>query len=205
MVPAAENHEADLLVLEGIALTTAPDGSPHLAPMGPMVDRDLRSFRLRPYHTSQTYQNLKRTRALVFHVVDDVTLLARAAVGEIDTPPPLVPTPSGGGWILADCCRWFELRVDHIDDSRERIEIQCSVADQGTRRDFFGWNRAKHAVLEAAILATRIGILAPAEIREQLDRLQTPVTKTAGRQESEAMKFLKGYIEERLARLEYEH
>lgn len=199
MDPPATAEADDFLVMEGLALTTAADGSPHIAPMGPVVDRQLTHFLLRPFNSSQTYQNLKRTRACVFQVVDDVLLLARAAVGELTDPPVVEPTPSGQGWILADCCRWFELRAENINDLQSRVDIRCSVVDQGSRRDFFGWNRAKHAVLEAAILATRLGILPAAEIREQLSRLQSPVAKTAGRQEREAMRFLEGYIERNLA------
>jgi len=40
-------------------------------------------LRLRPFQTSTTFHNLKRQRAGVFHVVDDVLLLARAAIGPI--------------------------------------------------------------------------------------------------------------------------
>ena len=39
--------------------------------------------------------------------------------------------------------------------------IVADVVDSGRLRDFFGFNRAKHAVIEAAILATRIDFLEP--------------------------------------------
>lgn len=188
----------DSLVLEGIAVTSGTEGIPHIAPMGPIVDRDLTRFLLRPFSTSQTFQNLRRSGAFVFHVIDDVELLARAAVGQFVALPELSPTPSGNGWILSDCCRWFELRVESIDESQARADVRCSVSNQGRRRDFFGWNRAKHAVLEAAILATRTGILAADDIREQLDRLTVAITKTAGNQERQAIAFLREYIERQL-------
>ena len=68
-------------------------------------------------------------------------------------------------------------------------------------RDFFGFNRAKHAVVEAAILATRIQILKPEEIRKELTRLESPLNKTAGEQERRAFDFLRSYIEEALLQL----
>lgn len=202
---ATTDDANDTLVLEGIAVTTSRDGAPHIAPMGPVVDRALTRFVLRPFSTSQTFQNLRRTKAFVFQTIDDVELLARAAVGRLDPLPELLPTPSGQGWFLPDCCRWFELRVDSIDESQARVEVRCQVADQGRRRDFFGWNRAKHAVLEAAILATRTGILVPYAIRDQLARLEMAVEKTAGHQERRAMTFLREYIEQQLPPSEPPH
>lgn len=194
MVFDSDDQQVDELVLEGIVVTMNDDGSPNISPMGPIVDRALTRFQLRPYQTSQTYINLKRTGAGVFHVIDDVLMLARAAVGQLQILPELLPRPAGAGWILADACRWYALRVDELDDSQKRVCIRCSVEEQGRLRDCFGWNRAKHAVLEAAILATRVSLLPGAQILEEFARLAIAVEKTAGRQEREAMEFLQQYL-----------
>ena len=66
-------------------------------------------------------------------------------------------------------------------------------------RDFFGFNRAKHAVVEAAILATRIGILDADHIRGEFERLAVLVEKTGGHQERRAFAFLQSYLAEQLA------
>jgi hypothetical protein len=73
------------------------------------------------------------------------------------------------------------------------------VVHTGRLRDFFGWNRARHAVLEAAILATRVHMLPEADIREQLERLRIPLEKTAGPAETEAFAFLDNYVREHYA------
>jgi hypothetical protein len=86
------------------------------------------------------------------------------------------------------------MEVNQLDDSQERTTINCRVVTQGEIRPFFGFNRAKHAVLEAAILATRIGILPADEIRREMDRLAIPVQKTAGQQEHRAFAFLHDFI-----------
>ena len=75
----------------------------------------------------------------------------------------------------------------------------AEVVDQGRNRDFFGFNRAKHAVIEAAILATRIDFLPAREILSELERLATPVHKTAGQQELRAYDYLRKYVEQELA------
>ncbi len=187
-------------IVEGIMTTLNDDGAVNIAPMGPRVDREFRHFILRPFATSTTYNNLKRSGDGVFHVVDDVDLLARAAVGAVDPLPTLIPAAFVRGLVLTAACRWYELRVEELDDASERTTIRCSVQNSGTHRDFFGFCRAKHAVVEAAILATRIGILPGDEIKSELARLVIPVEKTAGIQEREAFNFLQRHIEERLAR-----
>jgi hypothetical protein len=73
------------------------------------------------------------------------------------------------------------------------------VVDRGRMRDFLGFNRAKHAVVEAAILATRVGFLEPDHIRSELARLVVVVEKTGGRQERRAFDFLQNHVHGALA------
>jgi len=181
------------LILEGLVTTLDAAGAVNLAPMGPIVDRDITRLLLRPYQSSTTYQNLKRSPQGVLHVIDNVELIAAAAVNRLSEAPPTRPAVSVEGQVLADACRWFEFRVDSLDDSRDRTEIECRVVHRGQGRPFFGFNRAKHAVLEAAILATRIEFLPPQEIARQLTDLAIIVEKTAGDQEQRAWRLLLDY------------
>jgi hypothetical protein len=181
------------MILEGIVTTRDSDGAVHVAPMGPIVDESFSKLRLRPFKTSQTYSNLKRAGFGVFHVVDDVLLLARSAVGSLAATPPTFPAEKVPGDVLADCCRWYEFEVRELDDSHERAEMLARVIHTGRRREFFGFNRAKHAVLEAAILATRVHLIAREEILSELNRLKPAVSKTGGPAEIEAFALLEGY------------
>ena len=185
----------DELILEGIVVTLDAAGEPNIAPMGPRVDRDISRLLLRPFQTSHTYRNLKASACGVFHVTDDVELLARAAVEQLNPPPNLTPIGGFPCPRLADACRWFAFRVESLDDSDQRVAIECRVVARGELRPFFGFNRAKHAVVEGAILATRIGIIASEEIRREMERLAVIVEKTAGVQERSAFKFLQSYID----------
>ncbi len=72
--------------------------------------------------------------------------------------------------------------------------MNCRTIHSQRNRDFFGFNRAKHAVLEAAILATRIEFLPSNEISEQFQRLALIVTKTGGPQEQSAFELLQGFV-----------
>ncbi|TWT34462.1 DUF447 domain-containing protein [Blastopirellula retiformator] len=176
------------MVLESLVTTIRPDGTVNVAPMGPLVDRQLTQFTLRPFKTSQTYQNLKQGSPVVVHVTDDVRLLAAAAIGAAteELIGPLTRCPQTGGVILQNTCRWYALQVVQLDDAQDRATIECMVAAQGRLRDFFGLNRALHAVVEGAILATRVDFLPLDGIEQDLERLRPLIEKTGGDPEREA-------------------
>lgn len=181
-------------ILEGIVTTLSADGVVNIAPMGPLVDASMRHFVLRPFQTSTTYRNLKQHGEGVLHVTDDVELLARAAISRLESLPELVPADGVSVPRLADTCRWYSFRVFQLDDQRERTIIDAEVIASGRIRDFFGFNRAKYAVVEAAILATRKHLLPEAEIAAEFARLRVLVNKTGGGQEHRAFALLAAYV-----------
>jgi hypothetical protein len=182
------------MILEGIVTTLNADGTVNIAPMGPRVDEEIERFVLRPFRTSTTYQNLKRSGQGVLHVTDDVELLARAAIGRLEPVPELVPAEGVEGFRLADTCRWYSFRVLELDDQEERTTIVAKKVAGGTVRQFFGFNRAKHAVVEAAILATRLHLLPADEIATEFARLKVLVDKTGGPKEGRAFQILANYV-----------
>jgi hypothetical protein len=188
------------LILEGIVTTLEPDGMVNISPMGPEVDESMSGLVLKPYRTSTTYRNLKRTAQGVFHVTDDVELIAQTAVGVPDPLPELIAAQGVEGKILKAACRWYAFRVTALDDRHERTQIDCEVVEQGRFRDFFGFNRGKHAVLEAAILATRTEFLPADEILSQFARLGVLVRKTGGPAEHRAFEFLNEFVQTRAAK-----
>lgn len=182
------------MILEGIVTTIAPDGTLNIAPMGPIVDADMRRLILRPFKTAQTYRNLKSHGEGVFHVTDNVLLLAQAAVGEVDPIPEVERATYILGYILTEAARFYEFRTIAFDDVRDRSTIEAEVVHSGTRRDLLGFNRAKHAVLEAAILATRTSLIPRAEIDAEFRKLKVIVEKTGGPQEHAAFAHLERFI-----------
>lgn len=182
------------MILEGIVTTVSPAGALNIAPMGPYVDAGMKRFLLRPFPTAQTFKNLKAHGEGVLHVTDDVLLLARAAVGPVEPPPPVAAAEHVRGFVLTDACRCYEFRVRSIDEREERMRIEAEVVHTVRLRDFFGFNRAKHAVVEAAILATRTEFLPAEQIEEEFRRLAILVDKTGGTQEKAAFRFLQDHV-----------
>lgn len=188
------------MILEALVTTVDSAGQPHLAPMGPLLrgertDETLAAFELRPYETSTTGANLIRNRQGVLHIDDDVRLFAQAAIGVCDPFPEVRRALRIDGWILESACRSFEFEVQHIDTSQPRRVLQCRVVHFHRQRDFFGFNRGKHAVLEAAILATRVQFLPGPLIEERWQPLREAVEKTGGPAERAAFDQLTRFVE----------
>lgn len=187
----------------------------NIAPMGPLVDAAITRLTLRPFTSSTTYRNLKATGQGVFHVTDDALLIARGAMGKLaarwasDDPSPLAEPavdPPGNflqsvrladtvrGVVLVRACRYYEFVVTDLDDRQDRTRIEAKVVNLGRLRDFFGFNRARHAVIEAAILATRLHLTGAAPVLAEFDRLMVAVEKTGGADEHQAMAELRAFV-----------
>jgi hypothetical protein len=161
--------------------------------MGPVVDPELKHWQLRPFQTSTTFANLRRDGLGVFHVTDDVLLIVQTALSlPLDLPP--IGIRPGGGWIIESACHWYCLEIKQWQLTNQRSLATAEVIEQQQMRPFWGWNRAKHAVLEATILATRLHLVGPEQIAEDLARLNQAVEKTAGPREFRAWGLVTGYI-----------
>jgi hypothetical protein len=184
------------MILEAIITTTNEDGSVNVSPMGPLVNGDSADgFELRPFETSRTFANLQQRPYGVLHVTDDVMLFAKAAIGKLDEVPSVRSAEvNENAFILEDACRWCEFEAVYFETSEPRKNIRCKSIAAGRNRDFWGFNRAKHAVLEAAILATRIDFLPIEEIASQYESLRVIVDKTGGNVEKEAMSLLEQFV-----------
>lgn len=182
------------MILEGIVTSVSLEKQLNIAPMGAVVDAAMDRLILRPFRTSQTFRNLKAVGEGVFHVVDDVLLLAKAAIGRVEPCPDLQPACRIAGFVLQEACRYYEFRVLRLNDRDERATIEVKVVHAGSLRDFFGFNRAKHAVVEAAILATRVHLLPPEQTQAEFRKHATVVDKTGGPQERQAFKILCDFL-----------
>jgi hypothetical protein len=183
------------MIVEAIITTMDEAGVVNFAPMGVEWGDD--RIVVKPFLETTTFRNLRDTGAAVVNLTDDIMLFARAAISSPQYPA--VPAVRVRGVVLEAACSWRELEVRHIDATPPRSRIDTAVVHTGARREFIGFNRARNAVLETAIVATRTHIISAAEIRADVARLQIIVDKTAGPREHEAMALLTDHIENKLA------
>jgi hypothetical protein len=147
---------------------------------------------IKPFLETTTFHNIRETGSAVVNLTDDVFLFAEAA---ISSPAyPTTPATHVRGVVLEAACSWRELAVESLDATPPRSRVSTRVVHHGRHREFIGFNRARHAVLEAAILCTRLHLIPKAEIEAEMARLQVMVDKTAGPREVSAMALLTNFL-----------
>ncbi len=178
------------VIIESVLTTMDARGVINFAPMG--VEWGEEEIVIKPFLETTTFKNLEASRAAVINLTDDVMVFAQGAIANAQFPA--VPAAVVRGVVLEAACSWREVEVRALDATPPRARIATRVVHRGVRREFLGFNRARHAVLEAAILATRTHLLPAEQIRADFARLQVIVDKTAGPREREAMALLTDYV-----------
>lgn len=183
------------MIIETIFSTLDPEGNPNFAPMGVVWGDE--EMIVRPFRNSRTYRYLTDTGYGVANVTDDVLLFVQSAL--TDAHLSCFPARHIPGVVLCAACFWRELAViEEIDRIGERAEIRCRVVGQGWQRDFLGFNRGRNAVLEAAIVATRLHLYPIQQVWDELERSQEIVWKTGGDREQQAMRYLLDWVRRQL-------
>lgn len=191
-----------VMILEGLVTTTDPAGAMHVAAMGPEIDdarldavpHAIERLLLKPFPSSQTAGNLLRVPEGVFHVIDDGLLLARVVTGTLAAPPASRPGTAVRGWVLDGVCRAYEFRLTATDTSQQRLRMEARVVAVHEGKPFLGFNRARHAVLEGAILVTRLHLLDGDDVDRRFRDLAVIVEKTGGAREREAFALLEDKV-----------
>lgn len=179
------------MINETIVTTTNPDGSTHIAPMGMRYSDG--HVVIAPFRPSTTLDNLLRQRYAVVNMTDDVRVFAGCLIGRCDWPTlPAARVPVAR---LRDALSHIEVEVSDCRDDPERPAFHCRELCREQHAPFMGLNRAKAAVIEAAILSSRLHFLDADKVAAEIDYLKIAVDKTAGRHERQAWEWLMRHIE----------
>ncbi len=179
------------MIVEVILSTLDRAGRPNFAPMGVVWGEE--EIVVRPFRTTHTFANLLASGYGVASVTDDALAFVEAALGDPLLPHfPAVRVP---GVVFQGACYWRELQVIDVGGDEERAEIACRVVHRGWQRDFLGFNRARNALVELAILATRLHLSGFAPVLEALERCEPIVRKTGDEPEMKALARIREYVE----------
>jgi hypothetical protein len=193
---SAEAGEQSPLI-ETVVTTTGGDGEVNCAAMGVRWGEDELVFW--PFDATRTLRNLRGHGQAVVHLTDDVLLFVEAALGH--PRPPMRPATAIEGSVIEDVQSWREVVVTEIAPSAgdlPRSRVRARVVASGTgSREPLGLCRARHAAVEASILASRLRWLGAEHVWAELARLQELVDKTAGARERAAMEYVRQYVEAR--------
>jgi hypothetical protein len=188
-------------LIETVVTTTGSDGVVNCAAMGVRWGEEQLEFW--PFDATRTLRNLRVHGEAVVHLTDDVLLFVQSALGH--PSPSMRPASVIVGSVIEDANAWREVVVTeispHDDDDdgpspRSRVRARVVASGTGTRQPL-GLCRARHAAVEASILASRLRWLGTGHVVAELDRLQELVDKTAGPCERAAMDYVRRYVAER--------
>ncbi len=174
------------MIRETILTTVSRDGRVHVAPIGIIADGD--DWIIAPFRPSITLENLSAVPFAVANYTDDVRIFAGCLTGRHDWPTTAaddVPVPR-----LAAALAHAELAVLDVTEDEERPRFRCVVVRRGSHAPFEGFNRAKAAVVEAAILVSRLNMLPREKVEAEIAHLASAVEKTAGAEEAQAWAWL---------------
>jgi hypothetical protein len=174
------------MIHETIVATCNEDGTAHLAPMGMQSARD--GVIIAPFRPSRTLDNLLRSGQAVINLTDDVRIFAGCLTGR--SAWPCRPARRVPGHVLEAALAHVEVEVVDREDDGTRPRFNCRRLHEETHRPFAGFNRAQAAVIEAAVLVSRLGMLPHDKVEREIGYLRIAVDKTAGDREREAWEWL---------------
>lgn len=178
------------MIIESIFSTIGVDGQPNFAPMGVVWGEE--TITVRPFRQTKTYENLITSGYGVVSLTDDVRAFVQCGLYHVVLPH--FAAKQVPGVVYRDACAWRELQVISQGGDEQRAEVQCRVAESRRQREFIGFCRARSAVLEAAILATRLHLLDAEWVHARLDEYETIVEKTGDENERLAFLEIRQYI-----------
>jgi uncharacterized protein len=179
------------MIRESIVTTCSQDGHAHIAPMGVQVVEN--ALLIAPFKPSATLDNLLHAPQACINYLDDVRVYAGCLTGRRDWK--VCKADVIDGLRLAACLAHAEVEVIRKDDNELRPKFFCRVVHEATHAPYHGFNRAQGAVIELAILVSRLGRLPQDKIEQEIKYLKIAVDKTAGPREWQAWEWLMAKVE----------
>ena len=188
------------MIRESIIITQSRTGAVHIAPIGLIEEGG--HLVIAPFRPSLTLDNLRENPFAVANYTDDVLVFAGCLTGRREWPTK--PATKVPGAVLEQALAHAELQVIDVKEDELRPRFRCAVVHEETHRPFRGFNRAQAAVIEAAILVSRLHMLPADKIDREIGYLQIAIDKTAGPRERQAWDWLMEKVAEHRAKNEEE-
>tara|TARA_E500000331_G_C17123822_1_gene655064 strand:- start:403 stop:972 length:570 start_codon:yes stop_codon:yes gene_type:complete len=178
-------------VRETIVTSKNSDNTIKVSPLGIYIYNDV--LKIKPFKPSASLENLLRNKSGVINYVDDVRIFA-SCITKKKINIDFVKVDKINCSRIKNSVSHTEFIVEQIEDDELRPTLICKPVNEKIHRMYYGFNRAKSAVIELCILASRLGIIEEKKIKEEIKYLKIAIEKTAGENELEAWSWLLSYI-----------
>jgi hypothetical protein len=189
------------MIYETIVTTVNTLGDAHTTPFGIRMQDGL--VVISPYKPSATLENILATENAVLSLTDDVRVFAGALTGRKTWS--LTAAAKVYGFRLVDTLAHKELKLVKVEDDELRPQLFLEVVYEAQHASFQGFNRAQAAVIELAVLVSRLKRLPMEKIQQEMDYLRIAIDKTAGERELEAWSWLTEAVSNHQAALNNEN
>jgi uncharacterized protein len=174
------------MIYETVVTTQDLQGKVHIAPMGVREVDGL--VILAPFKPSTTLENILANPYAVLNQTDDVRVIAGCLTGRKDWPTEKCDKVNGSR--LSNTLVHRELKLERIEEHAQRPSLYFKVVHEKNHAPFKGFNRAQAAIVEGAILASRLHMLPWEKIESEMKYHTIAIEKTAGPKEREAWTWL---------------
>ncbi|MDP3306703.1 DUF447 domain-containing protein [Methylotenera sp.] len=179
------------MIFETIITSIDLSGNAHVTPFGIQLQDNL--VVISPYKPSATLNNILATQQAVMNLTDDVRVFAGALTRRQAWT--LVPTQKISGFRLLETLVHKELKLVEVIEDAHRPQLLMKVVHEEQHQPFLGFNRAQAAVIELAVLASRLHMLQKEKVLSEMTYLKIAIDKTAGERELQAWGWLAEKIE----------
>jgi len=174
------------MIYETIITSIDAQNNAHVTPFG---IREQDGFVvISPYQPSTTLNNILQTQCAVMNLTDDVRVFAGALTKKIQFE--LVSANQVAGYRLKNTLAHKELKLHKVIEDNLRPQLWMEIVHEENHQAFKGFNRAQAAVVELAVLVSRLHMLPQEKIMQEKAYLQIAMDKTAGEYEWQAWTWL---------------
>ena len=187
------------MIVETVLSSISQDGKVNFAPIGVHIPdttshlSEIKEIEIRLYSGSVTFSNLKTMAEGVINFTDDISIFVDTALFSkaLPTAPSYMVRPPR----MAEAKTVWEFSVTSFNDSTEPARVVGKVLYfEDLTAGFTGFCRARGAILEATIVATRIQWTPVNKIEESWHLWQEVVVKTGGVREQQAFQKVSDYF-----------
>ena len=187
------------MIIETIISTMSKEKKPQTSPFG--IKKKNKLVLISPYLPSTTHTNMLENKFASISYTDNASIFVECIIKNQNFL--MKKCTSIEAYYVKDSLRHDEVKVVNYIKDDERPTFECEIIHSENHGSFLGINRARNALIEACILATRINLLPKKKILSELEYLENAILKTSGKIEQMSWNKLKKFIDKKIKKNEF--
>jgi len=180
------------MIIETVITTVNSNGKINFSAVGVEFFKSRVIFNL--YKKSNTVLNLEIKDYGIINIVDKAEYLTKAALSSEKMD--ISKLKENDLYYLSDCCSYYQFKVLAIKDCGEKYRVEVKILTKKENRKYIGFNRANNLLLEAAVIASRIGITKDkSDLINFLNDNRRVIIKTGNKKTKKLLDFLEKKLE----------